>query len=170
MSSLFERMKQKNQKEDAKVEEEVKILPPEADLVKTPEPTPLAAETPAAEPAKTAKPAKAEKAEKAPKSVAASVPKGLTLYVNCIPVTEGSTYFEQILAKARQMILASHGLADYRFAEFGQGPGILIGTVQQILDETPLLESLVVDTSQPESQVCLATLRSRAAKIVVGLR
>lgn len=161
--SLFDRLQKQNQKEDAKPAEPpaapVAINPPEA----TAPPAPVVPEPAPTEPAMP----KAKKAKPASAAAPTAPAGGFTLYVNCTPVGVSVNSFDHLLSEARKRIEKELEIADYRFAEYGQGPGILLKTVEQLLSEQVVTE-FTVDTRSPETQICLSLLKSRAGRIVLG--
>ena len=179
--SLFDRMRKLNE-----TESEVAINPPEQALAAPAQPLQTtdeyaaeqervkradaeAAAVKKAEKAKKKAEAKAEARDTIPAPPPAAPPVGLTVYLDCMPITSKAMLFESVVGEARKRIESSLGLADYRFAEYGQGPGILQQTVAQLLDEAPNLDALVVDTRVPEAQACLGLLKARAKSLVVRL-
>ena len=67
-----------------------------------------------------------------------------------------------VLAKKR---LA--GLADYRFAEYGQGPGMLaVAAVAELDLLEGVLPAVRIDTATPEGSIVLVELVARAELVV----
>lgn len=90
-----------------------------------------------------------------------------TLYINCTPigveVVDATTY---ILA-GKKLLLDQHGLADYRFAEYGQGPGMLAIATASAFDALGICpEHVRLDTSSPEGQAVVTDLIARASLVV----
>jgi len=89
-----------------------------------------------------------------------------TLYLDCGPVgvsTPDATHFIT-LAKKR---IAAEGLADYRFAEFGHGPGMLAVAAAAELDALEgVLPALRLDTTTPEGSIVAVELVARAGLVV----
>lgn len=120
----------------------------------------------------------AKAAGKAPPETAPAVEtpqiKAFILFIDCVPIAVkgvGATppYVEGLYAEAKKRLQEQHGLSDYRFKGFGEGQGMFVQTVTQILDEhTP--ESLVVNSQTPETQLCMALFMSRATAVVQGIR
>ena len=89
-----------------------------------------------------------------------------TLYLNCgpvgIPVVDAAVF----IVRAKQKI-AEQGLADYRFAEYGQGPGMLAVAVVAELDALEgVLPALRLDTTTPEGSIVALELQARAELVV----
>jgi hypothetical protein len=90
-----------------------------------------------------------------------------TLYINCGPVGVEVTDASQLIALAKQRITAETQLADYRFAEYGQGPGMLAIAAVAALDALPgLLHAVRLDTTTPEGSIIAAELVARAELVV----
>jgi PD-(D/E)XK nuclease superfamily len=93
---------------------------------------------------------------------------GMMLYVDCRPQNNLSRESYEVYAEAHSRIFKDHGLADYRFKGFGEGQGLFKQVVTQVLDEwNP--SSLVADTRQTETVLCLSLFLSRATEIVSKL-
>jgi CRISPR/Cas system-associated exonuclease Cas4 (RecB family) len=89
-----------------------------------------------------------------------------TLYLDCGPVgapVADATHFI-VLAKKR---VAAEGLADYRFAEFGHGPGMLAVAAAAELDALEgVLPALRLDTTTPEGSIIAVEFVARAGLVV----
>lgn len=89
-----------------------------------------------------------------------------TLYLDCGPVgvsVADATHFI-VLAKKR---VAAEGLADYRFAEFGHGPGMLAVAAAAELDALEgVLPALRLDTTTPEGSIIAVEFAARAGLVV----
>lgn len=95
------------------------------------------------------------------------VPKIDTLYVNCAPVGETVIDAVQLIVLAKKKIQEATGLADYRFAEFGQGPGLLSLAVVGELDALEgVLPAVRLDTTTPEGSIVAVELIARAGTVV----
>ena len=90
------------------------------------------------------------------------------LYINCLPLGLPATMAEAFIEKARQEIQTSHGLADYRFAEYGQGPGMLARKVVELVLAAEDVAAIMIDTRTPEGAAIAAPLSAHAAWIVRG--
>lgn len=121
--------------------------------------------------------AKAPKAPKAPAVQAANVaavnatlgkPIGV-LYVDCLPVGEPVTPFAGIAEHCHQGIRETMGLAHYRFAEFGKGPGIWCEAVKMYASAVRV-DSLYLDTSAGDARDALEALLGLAESVVRGVR
>jgi PD-(D/E)XK nuclease superfamily protein len=89
-----------------------------------------------------------------------------TLYVNCGPVGLAVVDAAQLITLAKQRI-AAVGVADYRFAEYGQGPGMLALAVVEALDAVEgVIASVRLDTNTPEGQIVAVELMARAGLVV----
>ena len=91
-----------------------------------------------------------------------------TLFINCGPVGAGNVVDAgQLIILAKKQIEEATGLPDYRFAEFGQGPGMLAIAVVAVLDS---LEGEIVgvrlDTNTPEGSIVAVELIARAGLVV----
>jgi hypothetical protein len=89
-----------------------------------------------------------------------------TLYINCgpvgVPVVDASHFI--VLAKKQ---IAETGVADYRFAEYGQGPGMLAVAVTTQIDALEgVLPALRLDTTTPEGGIVAVELMARAGQVV----
>ena len=91
-----------------------------------------------------------------------------TLFINCGPVGANNVVDAgQLIVLAKKRILDATGLADYRFAEFGQGPGMLALAVVAELDVLEGEVSAVrLDTNTPEGATITVELMARAGLIV----
>ena len=89
-----------------------------------------------------------------------------TLYLNCGPVGVAVVDAGQFIVLAKKQIEAT-GIADYRFAEYGQGPGMLAVAVVAVLDALPGVVSAVrLDTTTPEGSIVAVELMARASLVV----
>lgn len=92
------------------------------------------------------------------------------LYVNCIPLQGDVLMAEHLAEEANARVESETGKADWRFLEFGQGPGALSRAAMEILDSREgALPPVVVDTRTPEGTALLTGLTVRAQAIVRGL-
>jgi hypothetical protein len=106
-----------------------------------------------------------------------------TLYVNCGPVGMYVMDATVFIQAAKAKILETQGLADYRFAEFGHGPGMLaVATAALVeeyltmrgsetpsrsrLEESAGIPALRLDTSTPEGSIVAVELMARSAMVV----
>lgn len=98
----------------------------------------------------------------------ADAPLAYTLYIDCAPVGIEYEAVETYIFSAKARIKNEKGLADYRFAEYGQGPGLLASaTLAAVLEASP--EHLVVSTRTPEGAIVATDLMAHAASVVRGL-
>jgi hypothetical protein len=89
------------------------------------------------------------------------------LYVNCGPVGVPVTDANAFIVEAKKLILKEKGLADYRFADYGHGPGMLAVAVAHLVDQrNEAWDEVRVDTDTPEGSIILSELLARAALIV----
>src|SRR5208282_2667310 len=152
------------------------INPPEHQ----PPPAPLAAQS---APAPAVAPAAAAPAP-APAAAAADAPRGRgrpkkavvpatglavkieTLYLDCGPVGEAVADATHFITLAKKRV-AAEGLADYRFAEFGHGPGMLAVAAAAELDALEgVLPALRLDTTTPEGSIIAVEFAARAGLVV----
>lgn len=93
------------------------------------------------------------------------------LFINCVPLS-GESYVPgaHLAAKANARVRAATGKADYRYLDFGQGPGALAGSALEELEEFDVPPSVAVDTMTPEGAVLANSLEARAKHVVRGLR
>lgn len=90
-----------------------------------------------------------------------------TLYIDCGPVGVDVTDAAQLIALAKKEVATQNGLADYRFAEYGQGPGLLATYAAAHLDALPgVLAGVRLDTTTPEGAVIQAELMARSELVV----
>lgn len=111
--------------------------------------------------------------------VASTRPIG-TLYVDCMPMgsAEKIYAFADLVASAREVIAATefkgqkgpYKVSDYRLMEFGQGPAVLLASIEQVITNSGRLESIYVQANTPEASICLAYLQSQADRVVLGTR
>jgi hypothetical protein len=87
------------------------------------------------------------------------------LYVNCAPLGEACASLGDILPDLADGIRAKHGKADYRFFEYGQGPGHLSEELKSYL-EGKSIPALAVDTRTPEGAILLYALFQASARVV----
>ena len=90
-----------------------------------------------------------------------------TLYLDCgpvgVPVIDGA----QLVVLAKKRVTAEAGLADYRFAQFGHGPGMLAVALVAELDALEgVLPAVRLDTTTPEGAIALVELSARAELVV----
>lgn len=141
------------------------LLPAVTPVLPTPPLPPPVAAPPAA-----AAPAAESRGRGRPKKAAAPAT-GLavkieTLYLDCgpvgAPVVDATQFI--MLGKAR---IAAEGLADYRFADFGHGPGMLAVAVAAQVDALDgVLPAVRLDTTTPEGAIVAVELTARAALVV----
>lgn len=88
-----------------------------------------------------------------------------TLYIDCGPnheVVDASVFVLAAKAKIR-----ATGLADYRFADYGRGPGMLaVATAYEVEAQVGNLAAVRVDSTTPEGSAILTELIARAAVVV----
>lgn len=136
--------------------EEAKAPPAPVEAVAPPE------TVTAAEGAKRGRPKKTDVA--APATSAPAAYKITALFVDCapsVPYTDASVFIQ-----AAKLKLAAAGIADYRFPDFGHGPGMLARTVAEELDkQLGVIGYVVVDLS-PEGLVVLQELKARSFMVV----
>lgn len=102
-------------------------------------------------------------------SKAALPPTGLpvkikTLYINCGPVGVPVVDVSHLVVLAKKRLT---GLADYRFAEYGQGPGMLaVAAVAELDLLEGVLPAVRIDTATPEGSIVLVELVARAELVV----
>lgn len=103
---------------------------------------------------------------KASLPVTGVAPKIKTLYVNCGPVGVAVEDASSLVMLAKK-VLENGALADYRFAEYGQGPGMLVVAAMSELDKLEgLIPAMRVDTTTPEGAIILNDLVARAELVV----
>ena len=87
------------------------------------------------------------------------------LYIDCGPNTycvDASVFI--LAAKAH---ISAQGLADYRFADYGRGPGMLaVATAHEVEKQLGTLEAVRVDSMTPEGSAVLTELIARAGVVV----
>lgn len=103
-------------------------------------------------------------------TAAKEVVQGFRLYVDCFPVNEEYLSLEMVVLEAKKKIQAEMGLPDYRFADFGRGPGILSIAVRELVLSGAKGGSLVVDTRTPEGSACVSDLVACAESVCRGMR
>lgn len=125
--------------------------------------------------AKAAGPTPAARAES--EATSAGPGAGYTLYVDCMPMGMSDiTFAEDIFADVRRDVFAATatpetpGLADFRFAEYGRGPGIFAGALRMRLEAGELSGHVIVDSRTPEGTVSLQAFIEHAALVIRGLR
>ena len=73
----------------------------------------------------------------------------------------------QLVVLAKKRVTAEAGLADYRFAQFGHGPGMLAVALVAELDALEgVLPAVRLDTTTPEGAIALVELSARAELVV----
>jgi hypothetical protein len=88
------------------------------------------------------------------------------LYVNCGPVGIAVVDAAHFIMIAKKTI-ADGGIADYRFVEYGQGPGMLAVAVASEIDALEgVLPALRLDTTTPEGSIVAVELQARAEMVV----
>ena len=89
-----------------------------------------------------------------------------TLYVDCGPVGVAVTDATDFIVLAKKRV-AAEGLADYRFAEFGHGPGMLAVAAAAELDALEgVLPAVRLDTTTPEGSIIAVEFMARAGLVV----
>lgn len=93
---------------------------------------------------------------------------GLTLYVDCAP---NNNYDEadHIIDEVKAIIAEEKNVADYRFIDFGHGPGMLSAGVVATVKERAI-SSLYLNTDTPEGKACLSGLVAAATTVVRSFR
>lgn len=137
--------------------------PPPAPAAAAPAPAPAPAATPAAAaeaPRGRGRPSKAALPE------TGVVVKIKTLYINCAPVGLEIEDASTLVTLAKKT-LEEGALADYRFAEFGQGPGMLLVAAMHQLDTLDgIVPAMRLDTTTPEGAILASDLMARAELVV----
>lgn len=133
----------------------------------TPAPVTNAAPPPAEAPTKRG-PGRPKKEAQAPQVeqvvLSTSDAKISVLFVDCAPnkpYTDASIFIQ-----AAKLKLLAAGVADYRYADFGHGPGMLATAVADEIDKQLGPIGYVVVDHSPEGIVVLETLKSRSAMVV----
>lgn len=100
---------------------------------------------------------------------ATSIPAGRieTLYIDCLPISGEIVTLDDLLVPVKAA-LARGGLADYRFAEFGRGTGLLVQVLGASLDAQAGIDAVFVSTRSTEGMVCVNDLAARASFVVRG--
>ncbi|HTQ47467.1 MAG TPA: PD-(D/E)XK nuclease family protein [Polyangiaceae bacterium] len=147
------------------------VNPPETDYGNPAAAAPQPAPAPAALPAPAAAAPEAAAEGRGRPRKAALPETGVTtkikvLYVNCAPVGAAIEDAAQLIALGKK-VLESEGLADYRFAEYGQGPGMLaVAAIHQLDTIDGVIAAMRLDTTTPEGQIIASDLMARAALVV----
>jgi CRISPR/Cas system-associated exonuclease Cas4 (RecB family) len=145
-------------------------------------PAPQVAQAPAPQAAQAALVAQAAQAAQAPAAPAQAAGRGRpkkavvpatglavkidTLYLDCGPVGVAVADATNLIALAKKRV-AAEGLADYRFAEFGHGPGMLAVAAAAELDALEgVLPALRLDTTTPEGSIVAVEFAARASLVV----
>jgi len=90
-----------------------------------------------------------------------------TLFINCGPVGVGNVVDATHLIVLAKKRLEAGGIADYRFAEYGQGPGMLAVAVVAELDALEgVISGVRLDTTTPEGAIIQVELMARAGLVV----
>lgn len=99
------------------------------------------------------------------------VKKGLTLYINCSPQGRPVVTVDALAAQANVKVCQAYNLTnstaivDYRQVPYGQGTGMLSGTVAGMVKEMDLTE-VKVSTDSPEGQACVSALSALATEVI----
>jgi hypothetical protein len=130
---------------------------------------------------KPARKTRTPKAEPAPQAAAEPARvDGYVLFVDCVPTKQVGGRLKvtsaAALAEAARPIVQENskskdcpeGLADYRFASFGQGPGMLVAAVRSMYSGD--IDEVYVDTRTPEGAILLGLLSAHAREIVQAIR
>jgi hypothetical protein len=89
-----------------------------------------------------------------------------TLYLDCGPVGVPVVDATQFITLAKKRV-AAEGLADYRFAEFGHGPGMLAVAAAAELDALDgVVPAVRLDTTTPEGSIVEVEFAARAGLVV----
>lgn len=92
------------------------------------------------------------------------------LFVNCLPLTGTYVLASSLASAANARICADQKIADYRYIQYGAGPGCLRAAVMEQIDGAENCPPIMVDTSTPEGSALVTDLEARAAQVVRGLR
>lgn len=123
-------------------------------------------------------PATAPETSPEPAPADGNTAKPYTLFVNCYPVPSPGRrmrearglHSSQLVELARHVISGSpdaENIADYRFAPYGQGPGMLVVAVRHVITSDKFAANEVyVDTRTPEGAILLDVLMAHAHEIV----
>jgi hypothetical protein len=87
------------------------------------------------------------------------------LYINCAPVGQPVVDANVFVMQAKQRI-AAEGLADYRFADYGKGAGMLAVACAASVDGAPSMSAVRLDTTTPEGSIVAVELAARAGLVV----
>lgn len=93
------------------------------------------------------------------------------LFIDCFPLTDEGALLPgaAIIAIANERVRAETGKADYRFLEYGQGPGALTQAALAYLHQTGQT-SVTLDTRTPEGAILCSAFEATAKHVVRGLR
>lgn len=92
------------------------------------------------------------------------------LFVNCLPLTGTYVLASSLASAANARICADQKIADYRYIQYGAGPGCLRAAVMEQIDGADNCPPIMVDTSTPEGSCLVTDLEARAAQVMRGLR
>lgn len=101
-----------------------------------------------------------------------STPRGRipVLYIDCFPLNGDVLLADNLAKTANDRIKAEKGVADYRYLEYGAGPGALAATAEEILDGMVSIPRICIDTHSPEGCALLSRFKVRAVEIVQSTR
>lgn len=88
------------------------------------------------------------------------------LYVDCFPLGGDVLLAANIAKAANDKIKAEKGVEDYRYIEYGAGPGALASVAEEILDGMAAIPRIVIDTATPEGCALLSRFLVRAVEVV----
>ncbi len=93
------------------------------------------------------------------------------LFIDCLPLS-GEEYMPgaNLASQANEMVAEHTGKSDYRYLDFGQGPGALVDAALEVLGKFDAPPSVTLDTRTPEGAILCNRLEARAKHVVRGLR
>lgn len=140
--------------------------PAVAQVAPQPAAQPAAQPQPASQPQPAAQPQPRGRPRKAAVPATGLAVKIDTLYLDCGPVGAAVADATSLIVLAKKRVVAE-GLADYRFAEFGHGPGMLAVAAAAELDALEgVLPALRLDTTTPEGAIVAVEFAARAGLVV----
>lgn len=92
------------------------------------------------------------------------------LFVNCFPLAGTYVQASSLASKANEKICADQNVPDYRFLQYGAGPGALRHAVMEMIDGAENCPPVMVDTSTPEGSALVTDLEARAEQTIRGIR
>ncbi len=91
-----------------------------------------------------------------------------TLYIDCVPPTY--TDASELYELANKAVCEKAGVPDYRLLKYGEGQGLLVVAMKDLIDQGFVTGAVFVNTNLAQAGICLSLLQSHASRVVMSTR